>query len=88
MPKFIVTHGVLNLGSGKTVAAGQSFEATAAQVEVVPNVLPFVEGELSLSAFVENGLKPSGFHAHLLRLRAPAFTGPAGSTPCIPATGR
>ncbi len=70
MPKFIVTHGTLNLGNGKSAAAGEVVELAASEVEGVPSVLPFVEGEQSLAAFIADGNKPSSFKATLLARRA------------------
>ena len=70
MPKFIVTHGSISLSSDKTVAAGQSFEASPEAVEGAPNVLPFVDGEMPLADFAALGMKPSAWHQHLVNGRA------------------
>lgn len=71
MPKFIVTHGsILPTKGGTPAKAGSILECDAKEVAGVGNVLPFVEGEQSLAAFVEDGGKPSAYHAALLTRRA------------------
>lgn len=71
MPKFIVTHGSLLLAKAGTPSkAGSVIECDAKEVVGVGNVLPFIEGEQSLAAFVEDGGKPSAYHAALVTRRA------------------